>query len=390
MKSIRLVFHNKTSATVGNGMDLYRLAIPYAFVGEEVDQVKSMGLDEFDTTPCDADVYVMNRPMSYRAKKVKDAGKFLIVDVDDYWVTPKWHWLYPDNLKRYIAHCETLPLDENDKRELKNIKHVYEREKVQAQNTIDSCHMADIVTCTTETLRREFARIGITAHIIKNSIHSNVNMFTTEKQKSNWLRFGWIGGNYHGKDITLMYPGFRMLHKDIELSDEFQILSAFNNNSEYREIEKIMSNNFAGCSPEYVHYLHKYTRVGSHMGADEPYRRIWNMSPTEYGMMYEHLDVALIPLRDNKFNSCKSELKLIEAGMTGCAAIVSNVEPFKTYLKHGFNCLVTNGENGWYTAIRRLILDRELVATLAKNLHQTIIENFDTITEANKLKQLIA
>lgn len=390
MKSIRLVLHNKTQPYINNGMDLYRLAMPYSEVIEEQGQLIAMSLDEFDMMPCDADVYVMNRPELFRAKKVKALGKFLIVDVDDYWNLPTWHRLHPGNHAKYIDQLEKQRLNEDQKKELENIKKVNEREKRQAAETIEACRIADVVTCATETLRAQLDKLGIEAHVIKNSIHPNVSMFSTYKQPSDVTRFGWIGGNYRKRDVALMYGGLRALHNDRSERGKYQIVSAFNNNNEYVEIEKILTDGYKNCSPDYIKYLLKYTRVGSHIGGDEPYQRLWNMSPTEYGVMYEQVHVALIPHRHGMFNSCKSELKLIEAGVTGCAAIVSNVLPYAPYLKHGVNCLVTEGEKGWYSAMKRLINRPDEVKMLADNLRQTVLDNFDTRTEANKLKQLIA
>jgi glycosyltransferase involved in cell wall biosynthesis len=106
--------------------------------------------------------------------------------------------------------------------------------------------------------------------------------------------------------------------------------------------------------------------------------------------MYEDIDVALIPLKHGKFNSHKSELKLIEAGTTGCAAIVSNVEPYKAYLKDGYNCLTTSETNGWYRSMKRLINEPNLREDLAGNLALTIAENFNPAAESHKLTELIS
>lgn len=386
MKSIRLVLSNDVSPVIANGMDLYRLVLPYSGVIEEHGQMLCMSQEEFNTTPCDADVYVMNRPYSFQAKKVKDAGKFLIVDVDDYWVLPTWHKIHPKNLAKELERAKSGGFDPQS---VKAVQRAYDREVAQEKNTLDSCRLADVVTCTTEVLRAKFAKIGIDAVVIKNTIPKDVIMFTTEKQRHNRMRFGWIGGAFHIRDVSLMYGGIRNLRNDKSEVGKWQILSTFNHTSEYAEIEKIITDGYKTCSKEYTEYLLKYTRTGSHMGNDEHYKRLWAMPPSEYGVMYEQVDVALIPLQHGEFNSCKSELKLIEAGSTGCAAIVSDVLPYAPYLNHGVNCLVAKGSNGWYTAMKYLLNNPHMVKVLADNLAQTIRENFDHQHEANKLKLLI-
>jgi hypothetical protein len=116
--------------------------------------------------------------------------------------------------------------------------------------------------------------------------------------------------------------------------------------------------------------------------------------------MYRDLDVAIIPLTSisqngnkNIFNSCKSELKLVEAGTTNKAIIISNVEPYSQHLIHEENCLAVGQSQNWYTHIRRLINDKELRKELADNLTTYVKIHFnhrgETLKLFNALKKLI-
>ena len=383
MKTICLVFNNQVEPKIACGMDLYRLAIPYTPF-KEVCEVVTISLNDFDFNPCEADVYVMNRPLEFRAKKVKDAGKILIVDVDDFWDLPTWHYLNPINLKKQLDFAEKNK-DRVRMDEVNGVRQAYNRELTAKKNTLNSCKLADIVTCTTEILQNEFNKVGIKAVVVKNTILPQVEQFSEYKNPSSRVRFGWVGGAFHNRDVALMYDGMRRLHNDKTEQGKYQILASFNLNSHYIEGEKIMTNNYQCCSDEYRSYLKTYTKLSSHIGNDEAYKRLWNMSVTEYGAHYEQIDVALIPLQKGKFNSCKSELKLIEAGATGCAAIVSDVLPYNKWLKHGKNCLLVDGTSQWYTAMKILINNPDLRKELQYNLKKTIQENFDTLKESNIL-----
>jgi len=90
-------------------------------------------------------------------------------------------------------------------------------------------------------------------------------------------------------------------------------------------------------------------------------------------------------LQDTLFSNCKSELKLIEAGMTGCAAIVSNVLPYSNYLTHD-NCYRVNTANDWHMAIRTLLNDKEYRQDLVDNLAEDVREHFNHEKEVEKLK----
>lgn len=383
---LRVLLNNRTEAKIANGMDLYRMVIPYLPLAEY--EVKALSTDEFDTTDLDGDVYIMNRSREYfRAKRVKEAGKLLIIDIDDYWVLPTWHPLRPERLKAQLDWAKKNPERVVKPEEVTAMQRLYVTEINASENIVKSMKIADVVTCSTEHLAEVIRKeLNIEPLVIRNTIHPSVVQFQGQKSKSRFTRFGWIGGSFHGRDVALMYDGLRRLHGDKKEAGKYQILSSFNDTPEYREIEKIMTNGYKVVSPEYREWLLQFTTHGDHIGLHEPYRRMWNAHVTEYGYAYEDIDVALIPLASGKFTSCKSELKLIEAGWTGCAAIVSDVMPYSPWLKHGHNCLTTKGTNGWYSAMKILINNPEYRAELAYNLQQTIVENFHTGEQAEKIR----
>jgi len=84
----------------------------------------------------------------------------------------------------------------------------------------------------------------------------------------------------------------------------------------------------------------------------------------------------LIPLKDTEFNRAKSNLKMLEMGAFGLPVIVSDVEPYRDFSKHGKNCLVV-GKREWYKAIRKLIENPELRKDLGNQLKQEVFESFN-------------
>jgi hypothetical protein len=79
--------------------------------------------------------------------------------------------------------------------------------------------------------------------------------------------------------------------------------------------------------------------------------------------------VSLIPLRNNRFNNLKSNLKLIESGFKKCAVIVSNVFPYTPMLKHGVNCLVVKNKHDWYRHMVKLIENPNMIEDLSEQLY---------------------
>lgn len=394
MKRIGLVFNwipltsESEPIRPANGMDWYRLVMPYFSLQDEY-TIVTLSETDFDVNPIDCDIYVMNRSREYfRAERVKKEGKKLIIDIDDFWTLPTWHDLNPkkmqQRLKVYEKQKDVDQIALNQYRRLTNLE-------INAEaNIIKSMQIADVVTCTNEQLAEKIKPINPNVRVIRNTIHKSFQQYTKDKQRSKRLTFGWLGGSFHLRDVALMFNGITKLHRDKAEAGKYQFLSSYNGDSgEYREIEKVFTCNYSYVSPEYAELLKYNKPVSIHMGLNENYRRLWNVPVTEYGLLYENINVALIPLQHGTFNSMKSELKLVEAGMTGCAAIVSDVMPYKKWLKHGKNCLVTEGTNGWYTAFKMLLNNPNLLEDIRSGLSETIEQEFNNETEAQKLRQIL-
>jgi glycosyltransferase involved in cell wall biosynthesis len=157
-------------------------------------------------------------------------------------------------------------------------------------------------------------------------------------------------------------------------------------NPEYDSIEKDMTCNyyeFRGSNSTYLDYLFTFTPTMEHISYDKSYRRLYAKDVFNYGDLYNEVDVCLVPLISNEFNRCKSELKIVEAGYMGKAVIVSDTEPYTSWIKHGVNGLkVKDSRNNidWYVNMRKLILEPNLRKDLAAGLKETITEFFDMDT----------
>jgi glycosyltransferase involved in cell wall biosynthesis len=110
----------------------------------------------------------------------------------------------------------------------------------------------------------------------------------------------------------------------------------------------------------------------------------------EYGSYYKRIDVSLAPLTMNRFNRCKSDLKVTEAAMTKTAIIASNVENYSGSIIHGETGLLCSTKEEWKEAIESMTKDR--AKTLGKNLYESLKDdpehNLDSINEI-RLKYLL-
>lgn len=105
----------------------------------------------------------------------------------------------------------------------------------------------------------------------------------------------------------------------------------------------------------------------------------------EYAKDYQDCGICVIPLQDNVFNSCKSELKMIEAGHFAKPVIVSAVEPY-TLLSTNKNSLkVYNNE--WVAAIKKIKGNHTMQVDLGLKLKEDIKIKYDLSKENEKRLQ---
>lgn len=85
------------------------------------------------------------------------------------------------------------------------------------------------------------------------------------------------------------------------------------------------------------------------------------------------LDLALVPLEDNDFNVCKSNLRLLEYGICGYPVIATDMEPYRCGLPVS---LVKNRFKDWVDAIREHLADLDEAARRGDALRAAVKQNW--------------
>lgn len=222
-------------------------------------------------------------------KKIADSDTPYVVDIDDHWILPKYN-------PAYWAYR-------------KGIK----------QCVKDSINYADAVITTTPALAKEIRLINENVVIASNCLDYTHKQWEAEPmERTDKVKVGWVGGVTHEEDLKLIADQIKGL--DIE----FYI---------------------CGYTPGEI-----WNRIAKSM---PDAKIVEGTSVFEYGEVYRHFDFVVAPLQDNKFNNCKSELKIVEASAYKKPIICSAVYP---YLYHGDNDGVLFVQhNEWRTAIQKLV-----------------------------------
>lgn len=197
-------------------------------------------------------------------KKIADSGKPYVVDIDDYWVLPKYnpaYWAYRKGIKQAVK---------------------------------DAINYADAVITTTPALAKEIRTINENVFIASNCLDYSHKQWEAEPiERTEKIKVGWVGGVTHEEDLKLIADQIKGL--DIE----FYI---------------------CGYTPGDI-----WNRIAK-MIPDA--KIVEGTSVFEYGEVYRHFDIVVAPLQDTKFNNCKSELKIVEASAYSKPIICSAVYPY--------------------------------------------------------------
>ena len=280
------------------------------------------------------------------------------------------------------------------------------------EKIIENIRRFDYVTTTTKIFADKIRKYNKNVLIFPNAIDPEEEQYKPIKNPSDRIRFGFVMGSAHEKDMQQIRGVFNSLPR--EVLDKIQVVlcgydlrGAVNivdqsgkmvgqrpikpEESVWYTYEKIVTGDYAIVSPMYKDFLHKFIKgVQWPNVANEPYRREWTKDVTNFAEHYRNIDVLLAPLDCNPFNEVKSELKFVEAGFTRTALICTDFGPYTIcsdpLIKFGGeinpngNCILiddTKKHKAWKKAILKLVENPDLITTLQNNLYNTVKDTYD-------------
>lgn len=287
----------------------------------------------------------------------KTYGTKFVLDIDDYWDYGKNHPY--NNVCQYFAY----PL-----KMMMNFK------------------LFDYISTTTEYFKAIISQYFPEEKIVvfENAISLEDTQFVKEKNKSDKLRFGITGGSSHTEDIKQLLEIPKYL-TDKQLNQIELVFCGYN--AEDAEVCEIDDNgNITKKEKMDIKNNWWYITENKFKNSFKNYKRIETRSidNKEYGSIYRDIDILMVPLLNNKFNRCKSELKFIEAGFTNTAVISSNVIPYNNFGENEYDCLFVkeNTPESWAKTIKKILRDKDYVKIMAERLNSKVTEtrNLEDIT----------
>jgi len=229
-------------------------------------------------------------------------GFKLVVDIDDFWHLDPWHILYG---------------------------------KYPTQKVIDHIKVADMVISSNELLAQEVSNYNKNCVVVPNALPYGEDQFTDVKTESDKVRFVYAGSITHEKDIAILKnPMKRVAGDSMVKNNSTFILCGYSEDKQVSEPWGRMINDYM-CGFKVNGYIRSALPVDQYMN------------------FYNEADACLVPLVDSKFNSMKSNLKVLEAATKNAAVICSNVKPYSE-CKH---IIRVNNQSDWFTNIKKVVKD---------------------------------
>lgn len=324
--------------------------------------------------------------------RLDSLGVKTIMDIDDHWSPGQHHPGY-----------KMIKQHELDKKGLNNLK--------SARN----------ITTTTSVFADILTPINKNVFIVPNAINDKDKQFISNSEKSEKVRFGWLGGSAHLDDIKILRGVTNQLKSDGLLDKTQFVLCGFDLRGKVTEIdpqtgqprqrnkkptevvwyeyERIFTDDYKTISDDYKKHLQQF-REGDYSNVDdEPYKRVWTKSISSYASGYNNFDVSLAPLVENTFNKCKSQLKTIEAGIHKKGLIAQDFAPYQIdgvnliekggKINENGNCILIESRKNhkdWYKNIKKLIKEPELIDIMGGNLYNVVKNNYtlDVVTDTRR------
>jgi len=211
--------------------------------------------------------------------------------------------------------------------------------------------VADLVTTTTPVLADFLKTINPNVEVLPNCLDMDLWGQTPLKNTSNEIRIAHCGGAGHQEDLTMVKPAI------MEILEKYSNVKFI-----YCGDGKIWKDKLFEDHPrtEYV----EPTDVDN-----------W---PAKFRSL--RIDIGVIPLLDNTFNVCKSNLKFLENGSYSIPCVLSPTVYSET-VKDGETGLIARTPKEFVKQLSRLIEDKQLRDKIGQNAYDDVHKNYDLSTK---------
>lgn len=216
---------------------------------------------------------------------------------------------------------------------------------------IANIKLADVVTVTTSLLASKIRHLNNNIVVIPNALPFDQDQFTRSNDLESKSPIVWCGGASHYQDLKIL--------QNLPLPAATTFVGFNSNNKEWIKIK--LDHPKVNYEPE--------------------------IPLTKYMTAYDGHKVALAPLTDSTFNSCKSNLKVLEVGAKGLPIICSMVEPYYNSVDKDVVIYASN-KSDWHKEITRLLVYKDYREDQGEKLAEHVRLHYN-LKDANELRRQV-
>lgn len=299
----------------------------------------------------ESDVVVFHRPEKDEhllvARKLKAVGKKIVFDNDD---------TYKDNNG---FKFNNLMSEEKMKAGLGQLD----------KNIGTFVKEADLVTCTTDFLKKEYEQINPNTIILPNYIDP-FYFPEPKRNEEDIVRIGITGSVGITSDVEVLKPIIEHYQKDPRVRLVLLSLPPEGENEIYKKL----------YSEEYAFWNKVNIEWHSFVSSDIYYDYLNNLK----------LDMIIIPRKDSLFNRCKSNLKFLENSMLEIPSVAqsfyTNDSPYEVNPADKDYLLLATDTTSWIEQMEKLITNKELRREMGRKAREYVTENYSIEKNAHKWK----
>lgn len=230
---------------------------------------------------------------------------------------------------------------------------------------------ADLVTCSTEFLKKEYEKINPNVVVLPNFIDPFYFPDEILKNETDIVRIGITGSVGITSDIEIVRPIIEHYHKDPRVQLVLFSLPRETENEIYKQL----------YVDEYAFW--KSVNIENHplVDTEEYYEKLNEL----------RLDMVIAPRYDNYFNRCKSNLKFLENSMLEIPTIGQSFStkdsPYEQNPEDSEYLLLAETHDQWIEQIEKLIIDKALRRDLGRKAREYVEQYYNINDNAHLWKE---
>ena len=218
---------------------------------------------------------------------------------------------------------------------------------------LDLIAKAAAVTVSTEEMKRAFAHLHKEIHILPNLLDQRLwSAPITAKPPHAPVVIGYAGTPDHKADLHLLEEVLERISAKYGNRVAFCFMGCYT-----ERIRRLPGFSSFFFEPGYANYAETIQQAG--------------------------IDIGLVPLEDNRFNRCKSNIKWLEYSVCGIAGVYSDLPPYAAVNQGETGILVQDSPQAWFDALEDLICHPEKRKRIARQAREEVLKNYTVRSKAH-------